>query len=156
MKLHELQPNEKLKKGKRKGRGPGSGNGTRAGRGQDGQNSRSGGGTRPGFEGGQMPLYRRLPKRGFKNINRKIYETINIETLNAFEDGTDVTPELLFENKFLNKNKAKAGVKILGDGELTVKLNVKAHKFTKSAVEKIEAAGGSVEVIETKKMGKTI
>lgn len=154
MKLHELQPNEKLKKGKRKGRGPGSGNGTRAGRGQDGQNSRSGGGTRPGFEGGQMPLYRRLPKRGFKNINRKIYETINIETLNAFEDGTDVTPELLFENKFLNKNKAKAGVKILGDGELTVKLNVKAHKFTKSAVEKIEAAGGSVEVIETKKWVK--
>lgn len=154
MKLHELQPNAKLKKGKRKGRGPGSGNGTRAGRGQDGQNSRSGGGTRPGFEGGQMPLYRRLPKRGFKNINRKIYETINIETLNAFEDGTEVTPELLFANKFLNKNKAKAGVKILGDGELNTKLTVKAHKFTKSAVEKIEKAGGSIEVIETTKWVK--
>ena len=95
MKLHELQPNEPLKKRKRKGRGPGSGNGTRAGRGQDGQNSRSGGGVRPGFEGGQMPLYRRLPKRGFKNINKKQYEVINVETLNAFEDGTEVTPELL-------------------------------------------------------------
>ena len=154
MKLHELQPNEKLKKGKRKGRGPGSGNGTRSGRGQDGQNSRSGGGVRPGFEGGQMPLYRRLPKRGFKNINRKIYETINIETLNAFEDGTEVTPELLFANKFLNKNKAKSGVKILGDGELNKKLTVKAHKFTKSAVEKIEKAGGSIEVIETTKWVK--
>ena len=154
MKLHELQPNEKLKKGKRKGRGPGSGNGTRAGRGQDGQNSRSGGGVRLGFEGGQMPLYRRLPKRGFKNINRKIYETINVETLNAFEDGTEITPELLFANKFLNKNKAKAGVKILGDGELNKKLTVKAHKFTKSAVEKIEKAGGSVEEIETSKWVK--
>ena len=151
MKLHELQPNEKLKKGKRKGRGPGSGNGTRAGRGQDGQNSRSGGGVRPGFEGGQMPLYRRLPKRGFRNINRKYYETINVETLNAFEDGTEVTPELLFANKFLNKNKAKAGVKILGDGELNKKLTVKAHKFTKSAVEKIENAGGTIEELETTK-----
>ena len=154
MKLHELQPNAKLKKAKRKGRGPGSGNGTRAGRGQDGQNSRSGGGVRPGFEGGQMPLYRRLPKRGFKNINTKVYQTINIETLNAFEDGTEITPELLFENKFLNKNKAKAGVKILGDGELNKKLTIKAHKFTKSAVEKIEAAGGSIEVIEAKKWVK--
>ena len=154
MKLHDLQPNVKLKDKKRKGRGPGSGLGKRSGRGQDGQNSRSGGGTRPGFEGGQMPLYRRLPKRGFKNINRKIYETINIETLNAFEDGTEVTPELLFANKFLNKNKAKAGVKILGDGELNKKLTVKAHKFTKSAVEKIEKAGGSIEVIETTKWVK--
>lgn len=154
MKLHDLAPNERLKDKKRKGRGAGSGLGKRSGRGQDGQNSRSGGGTRPGFEGGQMPLYRRLPKRGFKNINRKIYETINIETLNAFEDGTEVTPELLFANKFLNKNKAKAGVKILGDGELNKKLTVKAHKFTKSAVEKIEKAGGSIEVIETTKWVK--
>ena len=154
MKLHELQPNQPLKKKKRKGRGPGSGNGTRAGRGQDGQNSRSGGGVRVGFEGGQMPLYRRLPKRGFKNINRKIYETINVETLNAFNDNEEVTPELLFANKFLNENKAKAGVKILGDGKLDKKLTVKAHKFTKSAVEKIEAAGGSVEIIETKKWVK--
>ena len=154
MKLHELQPNAKLKKAKRKGRGPGSGNGTRAGRGQDGQNSRSGGGVRPGFEGGQMPLYRRLPKRGFKNFNKKQYEVINVETLNAFEDGTEVTPELLFENKILNKNKAKDGVKILGDVELTSKLTVKAHKFTKSAVEKIENAGGTIEVIEAKKWVK--
>ena len=154
MKLHELQPNQPLKKKKRKGRGPGSGNGTRAGRGQDGQNSRSGGGVRPGFEGGQMPLYRRLPKRGFKNFNKKQYEVINVETLNAFEDGTEVTPELLFENKILNKNKAKDGVKILGDGELTSRLTVKAHKFTASAKEKIEAAGGSVEEIEVKKWVK--
>src|SRR5699024_9753556 len=111
------------------------------------QNSRSGGGTRPGFEGGQMPLYRRLPKRGFKNINTKVYQTINICDLDIFEDGTEVTPELLFENKILNKNKAKDGVKILGDGELTKKLTVKAHKFTKSAAEKITAQGGKAEVI---------
>ena len=101
-----------------------------------------------------MPLYRRLPKRGFQNINKKQYEVINVETLNMFEDGTEVTPELLFENRILNKNKAKNGVKILGDGELTSKLNVKAHKFTASAKEKIEAAGGSVEVIEVKKWVK--
>ena len=133
MKLHDLKP--------------GSGNGTRAGRGQDGQNSRSGGGVRPGFEGGQMPLFRRLPKRGFKNINTKQYETINVCDLDIFEDGTEVTPELLFENKILNKNKAKAGIKILGDGEITKKLTVKAHKFTKSAEEKITAQGGKAEVI---------
>ena len=101
-----------------------------------------------------MPLYRRLPKRGFKNINRKIYETINVESLNIFEDGTEVTPELLFENKILRKNKAKAGVKILGDGNLEKKLTIKAHKFTKSAEEKIKAAGGSVETIEVKKWVK--
>ena len=154
MKLHELQPNQPQKKRKRKGRGPGSGNGTRAGRGQDGQNSRSGGGVRPGFEGGQMPLYRRLPKRGFNNIHKKQYETINISDLNIFEDGTDVTPELLFENKLVNKNKAKDGVKILGDGDLSSKLNIKAHKFTASAKEKIEAAGGTVEEIEVKKWVK--
>ena len=154
MKLHDLQPNVKTKDRKRKGRGAGSGLGKRSGRGQDGQNSRSGGGVRPGFEGGQMPLYRLLPKRGFKNINRKIYETINVESLNVFEDGTEVTPELLFETKLLKKNKAKAGVKILGDGELEKKLTIKAHKFTKSAVEKIEQAGGSVETIEVKKWVK--
>lgn len=147
MKLHDLKPNQKLKKKNRKGRGPGSGNGKLAGRGQDGQNSRSGGGVRPGFEGGQMPLFRRLPKRGFKNINRKIYETINVCDLDIFEDGTEVTPELLFENKILNKNKAKDGIKILGDGELTKNLTVKAHKFTKSAAEKITAQGGKAEVI---------
>ena len=154
MKLHDLQPNEKLKKKKRKGRGPASGNGTRAGRGQDGQNSRSGGGVRPGFEGGQMPLYRRLPKRGFTNHNKKQYETINVESLNVFEDGTEITPELLFETKLLNKNKAKDGVKILGDGELTSKVNVTAHKFTASAIEKIEAAGGKITEIEEKKWVK--
>ena len=99
MKLHDLQPNVKYKDRKRKGRGAGSGLGKRSGRGQDGQNSRSGGGVRPGFEGGQMPLYRLLPKRGFRNINRKYYETINVESLNVFEDGTEVTPELLFETK---------------------------------------------------------
>lgn len=147
MKLHDLKPNEKLKKKYRKGRGPGSGNGKLAGRGQDGQNSRSGGGTRPGFEGGQMPLFRLLPKRGFRNINRKIYETINICELDVFEDGTVVTPELLFENDMLNKNKAKDGIKILGDGELTKNLTVKAQKFTKQAAEKITAQGGKAEVI---------
>lgn len=154
MKLHDLAPNVKLKDKKRKGRGAGSGLGKRSGRGQDGQNSRSGGGVRPGFEGGQMPLYRRLPKRGFKNINKKVYETINVESLNIFEDGTEITPELLFENKILKKNKAKAGIKILGDGNLEKNLKVKAHKFTKSAVEKIQAAGGSIETIEVKKWVK--
>jgi large subunit ribosomal protein L15 len=147
MKLHDLKPNQKLKTRDRVGRGHGSGAGKTSGRGQKGQNSRSGGGTRPGFEGGQMPLYRRLPKRGFKNINTKVYQTINICDLDIFEDGTEVTPELLFENKILNKNKAKDGVKILGDGELTKKLTVKAHKFTKSAAEKITAQGGKAEVI---------
>lgn len=147
MKLHDLRPNQKLKTRDRVGRGHGSGAGKTSGRGQKGQNSRSGGGTRPGFEGGQMPLYRRLPKRGFKNINTKVYETINVCDLDIFEDGTEVTPELLFENKILNKNKAKDGIKILGDGELTKKLTVKAHKFTKSAEEKITAQGGKAEVI---------
>lgn len=147
MRLHDLKPNQKLKKKNRVGRGSGSGNGKTSGRGHDGQKSRSGGGTRPGFEGGQMPLYRRLPKRGFKNHTRKIYETINVCDLNIFEDGTEVTPELLFENKILNKNKAKNGIKILGDGELEKNLTVKAHKFTKSAEEKITAQGGKAEVI---------
>lgn len=147
MKLHDLKPNQKLKTKDRVGRGHGSGSGKTSGRGQKGQNSRSGGGVRPGFEGGQMPLYRRLPKRGFKNINRKVYETINVADLNIFEDGTEVTPELLFENKILNKNKAINGIKILGDGELNKNLTVKAQKFTKSAAEKITAQGGKAEVI---------
>lgn len=147
MKLHDLKPNQKLKTKDRVGRGHGSGNGKTSGRGQKGQNSRSGGGVRPGFEGGQMPLYRRLPKRGFRNINTKVYETINVADLNIFEDGTEVTPELLFENKILNKNKAVNGIKILGDGELNKNLTVKAHKFTKSAAEKITAQGGKAEVI---------
>lgn len=147
MKLHDLKPNQKLKTKNRVGRGHGAGSGKTSGRGQKGQNSRSGGGVRPGFEGGQMPLYRRLPKRGFRNINRKIYETINVADLNIFEEGTEVTPELLFENKILNKNKAISGIKILGDGELNKNLTVKAHKFTKSAAEKITAQGGKAEVI---------
>ena len=149
MKLHDLRPNEGggVKARKRIGRGIGSGTGKTSGKGHKGQNARSGGGGRPGFEGGQMPLFRRLPKRGFKNINRKEYETINVCDLDIFEDGTEITPELLFENKILNKNKAKAGIKILGDGEITKKLTVKAHKFTKSAEEKITAQGGKAEVI---------
>lgn len=146
MKLHELRPAKgAVKSKKRVGRGTGSGLGTTAGRGMNGQNSRSGGGVRPGFEGGQMPLFRRIPKRGFTNRNTIVWTIVNIETLNAFEDGTEVTPALLIESGVI-KN-VRDGVKILGDGELTKKLNVKANKFTKSALEKIEAAGGKAEVI---------
>jgi large subunit ribosomal protein L15 len=146
MKLHELKPNPgTTRKRKRLGRGTASGQGKTAGRGQDGQNSRSGGGTRPGFEGGQMPLYRRLPKRGFTNIFATNYSEINIETLNRFEDGAEITPELLKESGIIKKQ--LDGVKVLGRGELNKKLTVKAHKFSKGAIEKIEAAGGKVEVI---------
>lgn len=146
MKLHELKPAEGSRKTrKRKGRGPASGNGKTAGRGHGGQNSRSGGGVRPGFEGGQNPLYRRLPKRGFKNLNRKEYAIVNLTTLNSFEEGTVITPELLLEKGVLKK--LEDGLKILGDGELTTKLTVRAHKFSKSANEKITAAGGATEVI---------
>ncbi|KGG81021.1 50S ribosomal protein L15 [Caloranaerobacter azorensis] len=146
MKLHELRPNEgSIKKRKRLGRGTATGQGKTAGRGQKGQKSRSGGGVRPGFEGGQMPLYRRLPKRGFTNRFAKEYAIVNIETLNRFEDNTEVTPELLLETGIIKK--VMDGVKILGDGELNKKLTVKAHKFSKSAVEKIEGVGGKVEVI---------
>ncbi len=146
MRLHELRPAPgSVKEPKRKGRGTATGQGKTSGRGQKGQGSRSGGGVRPGFEGGQMPLHRRLPKRGFTNIFAKNYAEINIETLNRFEDGTEVTPELLKETKVL-KNLGD-GVKVLGNGELTKKLTVKAAKFTESAVKKIEAAGGKVEVI---------
>jgi len=146
MKLHELKPPAGSKKApKRVGRGTGSGLGRNAGKGEKGQKSRSGGGVRPGFEGGQMPLYRRLPKRGFTNIFAKEYGEINIERLNIFEDGTEVTPEILLEKGIVKK--AKDGVKILGNGELQKKLTVKAAKFTKAAAEKIEAAGGKVEVI---------
>lgn len=147
MKLHDLKPEQRLKKKRRVGRGLGSGSGKTAGRGQDGQNSRSGGGVRLGFEGGQMPLFRRIPKRGFNNKWKKQYETLNVSDLNLFEDDTVVTPEMLFDLKILNKNKAKDGIKILGDGELTKKLTVKAHKFTKQAEEKITAQGGKAEVI---------
>lgn len=146
MKLHELRPNEgSTKARKRLGRGTATGQGKTAGRGQKGQKSRSGGGVRPGFEGGQMPLYRRLPKRGFTNIFAKEYAIVNVEALNRFEDNTEITPELLLETGIIKK--VMDGVKILGDGELNKKLTVKAHKFSKSAIEKIEGVGGKVEVI---------
>jgi len=146
MKLHELRPAKgAVKNRKRIGRGTGSGTGTTAGRGSNGQNSRSGGGVRPGFEGGQMPLFRRIPKRGFRNRNKVEWTIVNIETLNAFENGTEITPALLLEAGIIKKT--NDGVKILGNGELNKKLNIKANKFTKSALEKIEAAGGKAEVI---------
>jgi len=146
MKLHELSPAPgSRKERKRVGRGTGSGTGKTSGRGHKGQNSRSGGGVRPGFEGGQNPLYRRLPKRGFVNPTRKEYAIVNIEELNNFAADTEVTPELLAEQGIV-KN-AKSGIKILGNGEVTVKLTVKANKFSQSAVDKIEAAGGKTEVI---------
>ncbi|MBX4258511.1 50S ribosomal protein L15 [Clostridium estertheticum] len=146
MKLHELKPAEGSKKSpKRIGRGTASGWGKTAGRGQDGQNSRSGGGTRPGFEGGQMPLYRRLPKRGFTNIFAKQYSCINVDRLNVFEDGTEVTQELLVEKRIVRK--IHDGVKILGNGNLEKNLTVKVSKLSKAAAEKITAAGGKAEVI---------
>ncbi|MGQ0437327.1 50S ribosomal protein L15, partial [Bacillus sp. B-TM1] len=129
----------------RVGRGIGSGNGKTAGKGHKGQNARSGGGVRLGFEGGQTPLFRRLPKRGFTNINRKEFAIVNLSTLNRFEDGTEVTPELLLETGVISK--LNDGVKILASGAVEKKLTVKAHKFSSSAKEAIEAAGGSVEVI---------
>ena len=147
MKLHELRPNEgAFKSSKRVGRGTGSGLGKTSGKGHKGQNARSGGGVRPGFEGGQLPLFRRLPKRGFSNAMFKVeYATINISDLEKFEDGAVVTPELLKEMGILKKQ--LAGVKVLGNGNLTKKLTVKASKFSKSAIEKIEAIGGKAEVI---------
>ena len=132
-------------KPKRKGRGHATGNGTTAGRGMNGQNSRSGGGTRLGFEGGQMPLYRRIPKRGFTNHWSKKYLGVNVEALNIFEDGTTVTPELM-----VSKGLAKGnydGIKILGTGELKKKLTVQANKFSDTALDKIAEAGGKAEVI---------
>ena len=146
MKLHELKPSPGSSKNrKRLGRGTATGQGKTAGRGMNGQKSRSGGGVRPGFEGGQMPLYRRLPKRGFTNIFGTQFSEINVEVLNKFEDGAEVTPEVLKSEGIVKKQ--LDGVKILGNGELAKKLTVKAHKFSKSAVEKIEAAGGKAEVI---------
>ena len=147
MKLHELKPAAgSTKKRKRVGRGESSGLGKTSGRGANGQNSRSGGGTRPGFEGGQMPLIRRIPKRGFNNIFRVDYSVVKLEDLNRFEDGAEITPELLTEARLVRKLE-KGGVKILGNGSIDKKLTVKAHKFTQSATEKIEAAGGKAEVI---------
>jgi large subunit ribosomal protein L15 len=146
MKLHELKPAEgSRQERKRVGRGNGSGWGKTSGRGQKGQKSRSGGGVRPGFEGGQMPLIQRLPKRGFKNPTRKEYAIVNLDTLNRFAEGTEVTPELLLETRVISK--AKDGVKILGNGQLEHKLTVRAHKFSDSAKAAIEAAGGQAEVI---------
>ena len=145
MKLHEMKSLAPRTARKRVGRGPGSGLGKTSGRGQKGQNARSGGGVRPGFEGGQTPLARRLPKRGFTNINRKEYAVVNVEDLNRFEDGTTVTPALLKETGLVRTE--LNGVKILGNGELTKKLNVTAAKFSKSAVEAIEKAGGKAEVL---------
>ncbi|NIK12951.1 50S ribosomal protein L15 [Alkalibacillus sp. S2W] len=146
MKLHELKGAEgSRKKRNRVGRGMATGNGKTSGRGHKGQKARSGGNIGPGFEGGQMPIYQRLPKRGFTNINRKEYTIVNLETLNRFDEGTEVTPELLLETGAISK--VKAGVKILGDGSLDKKLTVKADKFSASAKEAIEAAGGQTEVI---------
>ena len=146
MKLHELKAAPgSTKAPKRKGRGTGTGQGKTAGRGQDGQNSRSGGGVRLGFEGGQMPLYRRIPKRGFTNIWRTDYATVNVDDLNAFDEGAEVTIETLKEKKLIRRNSKL--VKILGDGNLDKKITVKANKFSKSAKEKIEKAGGKVEEI---------
>lgn len=147
MKLHELSPAAgSTTVGKRKGRGIGTGNGKTAGRGHKGQWARSGGGVRPGFEGGQMPLTRRIPKRGFHNVFAKNYGEVSLADLNkAFEDGAEVTFEALIEKRLAEKK--LDGVRVLGNGELTKKLTVKASGFTASAKEKIEAAGGKAEVI---------
>ena len=146
MRLHELKAVPGATRApKRKGRGTATGQGKTAGRGMNGQNSRSGGGVRPGFEGGQMPLYRRIPKRGFTNIWRKEYEIVNVETLNRFDNGTEVTPELLIAEGIVKQ--VKDGIKILGNGKLEKNLTVQAQKFTKSDLEKIEAAGGKAQVI---------
>ncbi len=145
MKLHELSPAENSTKSAwRKGRGPGSGNGKTAGKGHKGQNARSGGGVRPGFEGGQLPLYRKLPKRGFNNKFGKEYAIINVSTLNKFENGATVTIETLIEKGILDK--ALDGLKVLGNGELKKAITVVAKVFSATAREKIEAAGGKAEV----------
>lgn len=147
MKLFELSPNVGSKKlPRRKGRGEGSGNGKTAGRGQKGQNSRSGGGVRIGFEGGQMPLYRRLPKRGFNNTRfAKVFTEVSLSSLNVFEDGTEVTEASIVEIGLVKK--VVDGIKILGNGEINKKLTVKVSKVTKGAQSKIEAAGGKAEVV---------
>ena len=147
MKLHELSPAEgSVKEGFRKGRGAGSGNGKTAGKGHKGQNARSGGGVRPGFEGGQLPLYRKLPKRGFNNSRfGKAYAVVNVQSLNKFNDGDVVDCAALLSAGIVNT--VVYGVKILGEGELTKKLTVKAAVFSASAKEKIEAVGGKTEVV---------
>jgi large subunit ribosomal protein L15 len=146
MKLHELSPAPgSVKEAWRKGRGPGSGNGKTAGKGHKGQNARSGGGVRPGFEGGQLPLYRKLPKRGFKNRFAVNYAIVNVETLNKFEDGAVVNLEALIAAGIISK--PLDGLKVLGNGEITKKLTVEASVFSATAKEKIEAAGGKTEVV---------
>ena len=146
MKLHELKPPVGSRhRRKIVGRGPGSGHGMTSGRGEKGQKARSGGGTRPGFEGGQLPLHRRVPKRGFVSLFRKVYEIINVKDLECFAPGTTVTPASLAEAGMLRV--ADAAVKILGEGSLSKTLTVSAHRFSKTAEEKIRAAGGTVEVI---------
>lgn len=146
MKLHELKPATGSRHTRtRVGRGTGSGHGKTSGRGHKGQKSRSGGGVRPGFEGGQMPLYRRIPKRGFTNIFKKEIANVNLDVLNSFENGTVVTPELLVETGIIKS--FKEGLKVLGNGELEKSLTVRAHGFSKAAAEKIEKAGGKAEVI---------
>ena len=147
MKLHTLSPAEGSTKEKfRKGRGAGSGNGKTAGQGHKGQNARSGGGVRPGFEGGQLPLYRKLPKRGFKNfLFKKNYAVINVEVLNKFNDGDVVDNVALFKAGIIDT--VKTPVKVLGEGEVTKNLTVQAQVFSASAKEKVEAAGGKTEVV---------
>ena len=148
MKLHELEKNIGATKAKKRvGRGPGSGLGKTSGRGQKGQKARSGGSINPVFEGGQLPLYKRLPKRGFSNKRfKKEYAIVNIEALNVFEDKTVVTPALLKEKGLITKE-YNSGVKVLGDGELKKKITIQANKFTKSALAKIEESGSKAEVI---------
>ena len=147
MKLHELSPQEgSVKERFRKGRGAGSGNGKTAGKGHKGQNARSGGGVRPGFEGGQLPLYRKLPKRGFNNFRfGKVYAIVNVQTLNKFNDGDTVDAAALLAAGVINT--IGDGIKVLGEGEITKKLTVKAAVFSASAKEKIEAVGGKTEVV---------
>lgn len=147
MKLHELQPAPGAKRAPmRKGRGTGSGNGKTAGKGHKGQNARAGGGVRPGFEGGQMPLYRRMPKRGFNNkIFAKVYAEVSVSKLEVFDNGTVVNAELLKKSGILKE--IYDGVSVLGNGDLTKKLTVQAARFTGTASQKIEAAGGKVEVV---------
>jgi len=146
MDLSNLKPaSGSTKNRKRIGRGAGSGTGKTSGKGHKGQNARSGGGVKPGFEGGQMPLQRRLPKRGFTSLNKKVYALINLRDLDAFEAGSVVGPEIFGKEGLING--VKDGIKILADGELTKPLTVQAHKFSKTAVEKIETAGGKAEVL---------
>lgn len=146
MQLHNLKPTPGSTHAKKRvGRGTGSGTGKTAGTGHKGQNSRSGGGTRLGFEGGQTPYFKRLKKRGFTNVNRKDYTVINISELNRYAEGTVVTVEMLLHDRLITK--LNSGLKILGNGNLDVKLTIQAHKFTATAVDKILAVGGSVEVI---------